>query len=250
MMFKKPKLYFVIGALFLVGGLLLQKFAGTFYSSQEYFSQLVEEKLEEELADLEFSMIPIMDSVSTVEILKFNDFNIQAKYPYFVYRNQELKIWSDFHFTPEFDLIAGDYSIKLITYNNDIYIARKWFSESVGGQFEVVSLLPIYTEYAVQNRYLTNFANKNLFGRQEVIVSDTPDDTHHTIELQGEPIFWLAKESEFTLAYSPFKTYLFIIYSTSIILLLLAVTLSVKAAVTKRGKWIVVLITFMVWVIL
>lgn len=228
----------------------MQKFAGSFYSSQEYFSQLVEEKLKEALADLEFNMIPIMDSVSTVDILKFDDFNVQTKYPYFVYRNKELKIWSDYHFTPDFNLIGGDYSIKLITHNNDMFIARKWFSESGAGQFEVVCLLPIYTEYAVQNRYLTNFANENLFGRQEVVVSNAADNSSYAIELRNNPVFWLEKEADFTLAYSPFKTYLFAIYSLSLMLCLLAVIFSVSVLITNRGKWIVLLTAFLVWVVL
>ena len=105
----------------------MQKFAGAYYTSQVYFSQLVEENLAEELTELEYNMIPVLDRLSTIEILKFGDFNNTTKHPYFVYRNQELKVWSDYHFAPEYKLIAGEYSIKLISYNNNIFIAWLWF---------------------------------------------------------------------------------------------------------------------------
>lgn len=228
----------------------MQKFAGTYYTSQAYFSQLVEENLEEELTALEQGMIPILDSVSVVEIIKYGDFNIPTKYPYFIYRNQELKVWSDYHFAPDFALIAGEYSIKLINYNNNIFIARKWFAESGAGQFEVVCLLPIYTEYEVQNMYLSNFANKDLFSRQEVSVSSTADGKAFTIELRNSPVFWLASEPNFSLTYSPFKTSLFFIYSLAILILLVAIMLWAREKAKVQDKWLLLLAAFMVWVAL
>lgn len=249
-MVKKPIIYIILGSLFLIGGLLLQKFAGAYYNSQEYFSQLVEKNLAEELADLEYDMIPILDSVSEVEIIRYGDFNIPTKYPYFIYRNQELKVWSDYHFAPEFELIAGEYSIKLISYNNDIFIARKWFAESKAGQFEVLSLLPIYTEFAVQNMYLSNFANEDLFSRQEVTVLTNTDNSGFEIELRNTPVFWLASEPNFSLTYSPFKTWLFFVYSLAILLLLAATTLWTGQNAKVYGKWILLLAAFMVWVVL
>ena len=249
-MVRKPIFYTILGSIFLIGGLLLQKFTGTYYTSQVYFSQLVEENLEEELTGLEYDMIPILDSVSTVEIIKYGDFNISTKYPYFIYRNQELKVWSDYHFAPKFELIAGEYSIKLITYNNDIFIARKWFAESKAGQFEVVSLLPIYTEYAVQNMYLSNFANEDLFSRQDVTISPQENSSAYAIEVRNSPVFWLTSEPNFSLEYSPYKTSLFFIYSLAILLLLAASVLWTLEKAKVHGKWLLLLVAFMVWVVL
>ena len=87
-MVKKPITYVILGVLLITCGLLLQKFAGAYYTSQAYFDQLVEKNLEEELTDLEYDMIPILDSVSVVEIIKFGDFKLPTKYPYFIYRNK------------------------------------------------------------------------------------------------------------------------------------------------------------------
>ena len=228
----------------------MQKLAGAYYTSQEYFSQLVEENLNEEIVELEYSMIPVLDSVSTVEILKYGDFNMATKYPYFVYRNEELNIWADYHFAPEYQLIAGEYSIKLISYNNNIFIARKWFSESKAGQFEVVSLLPVYTEYALQNRYLSNFANKDLFGGQDVSVALEADSSSYAIELRNSPVFWLTSEANFSLVYSPFKTLLFFVYSLSIVLLLVAFVLWTIERAAIHGNWIFLLATFIIWIVL
>jgi two-component system nitrogen regulation sensor histidine kinase NtrY len=250
MMFKKPVFYVILGAILLIGGLLLQKFASAYYTSQAYFSQLVEENLAEELTELEYNMIPVLDRLSTIEILKFGDFNNTTKHPYFVYRNQELKVWSDYHFAPEYKLIAGEYSIKLISYNNNIFIARKWFTESKAGPFEVVSLLPIYTEFAVQNMYLSNFANEDLFNRQEVTVSNTPDNNAYPIALRNNPVFWLVSKANFSLAYSPYKTSLFIIYSLAILLFMGAVVLWTIEKTSVHGKWILMLAVLLGWIVL
>ena len=249
-MVKKPITYVILGVLLIASGLLLQKFAGAYYTSQAYFSQLVEKNLEEELKDLEYDMIPILDSVSAVELIKYEDFNLPTKYPYFIYGNQELKVWSDYHFAPEYELIAGEYSVKLIRHNNDVFIARKWFAESIAGQFEIVCLLPIYTEFAVQNKYLANFANEDLFSRQDVTILTTADEMVFAIELRNNPLFWIASEQNFSLAYSPYKNSLFFIYSLAILLLLTAIILWTRQKAKVQGKWVLLITAFMVWVVL
>jgi signal transduction histidine kinase len=249
-MFKKPVFYAILGALFLIGGLLVQRYAEPFYTSQAYFVQLVEENLEDELFELEYEMIPILDSVAKVEILKFGDFNIPTNHPYFVYRNQELKVWSDYYYAPDFALIGGDYSIKVITDNNNIFVARKWFSKSKVGQFEVVSLIPVYTSYPVQNKYLSDFANPKLFKGQNVNVSDTVEVNSFAIHLRGKPILWLAQEPNFSLAYSPFKTSLFVIYSLAYLFFLTSVVLWAIRAVAIFGHRVLLLITVAVWAVI
>jgi signal transduction histidine kinase len=248
-MFKKPVFYTILGALFLIGGLLLQRFAEPYYTSQAYFAQLVEDNLEDELIELEYEMIPILDSVAKAEMLKFGDFNIPTNHPYFVYRNQELKVWSDYYFAPDFALIDGDFSIKLISENNNIFIVRKWFSKSAAGQFEVVSLIPVYTSYPVQNKYLSNFANPNLFKGQKVNISDTIKINTFQIELRGNPVFWLAQEPDFSLTHSPFKNSLFAIYSLAYLLFLLAIVRWTTRAVSIYGHKISLLVTVAVWAV-
>jgi two-component system nitrogen regulation sensor histidine kinase NtrY len=249
-MYKKPLFYLVFATLLLVGGLLLQKYAGTYYNSQAYFSQLVEKNLQEEIREMEYEMVPLLDSIPTAEILNFGDFNRKTKYPYFVFGNQELKVWSEYHFAPDYHLIEGNYSIKLISYNNDIFIARKWFSESKTGQIEIVSLLPIYTDFAVQNKYLANFTNEDLFNRQEVSISIEADKDAYAIEFRDTPVFWLKDLPNFSPTNSPYKTSLFIIYNLAILFLIVALVLwTLQIAVGKR-KWIMLLATLAIWVVL
>ena len=249
-MLKKPLFYLILAGIFSIGGLILQYSSGLYYNSQAYFSELVEKNLQREVMEMEYDMVPILDSISTVEILNFGDFGSITEYPYFIYRNQELKVWSDYHFTPEYLMIAGDYSIKLISYNNDIFIARKWFSESRTGKIEVICLIPIYTDYAVQNKYLSNFANEELFNKQEVIISTKADDDAYAIEFRDTPIFWLTNAPNFSLSYSPYKNSLFLIYSLATLFFLVAVVFWAIQKASGGRKWILLLAPFMVWVVL
>ncbi|RLD23180.1 MAG: hypothetical protein DRI71_05920, partial [Bacteroidetes bacterium] len=249
-MYKKSLFFLILATLLLVGGLLLQKISGTYYNSQAYYSQLVEENLREEIREMEYEMVPLLDSVSTTEILNFGDFNRKTKYPYFVFRNQELKVWSDYHFAPDYHLIEGNYSIKLISYNNDIFITRKWFSESKTGQIEIVSILPIYTDFAVQNKYLSNFTNEDLFNRQEVSISAKADKDAYAIEFRNTPVFWLKSLPDFSLTYSPYKTALFIIYNLAILFLIVAIALWARRRAVGKHKWVMLLATLAIWVVL
>lgn len=249
-MYKKPIFYIVLGAILLVIGGITQLLIQDYYTSQEYYVKAVESNLEEELRDLEYEMIPILDSVSSEGILTFNDILKDTRYPYFVYRNGELQFWSTFHFTPEYDLIRGDYSIKVIAKKNSLYLIRKWFTKSSSGDSEVISILPLFVDFDVQNRYLEDRANNHIFGNQEVILRSAPQDEDIVVKLRKLQAFWLAKDDNFTITSSPINLFLLLIYGFSIVSLFSGVIWwSVKKS-EDIGKWFVFLIIFTAWMLL
>ena len=247
-MFKKPRLYFALALLLLTGGWLLQKYAGEYYTSQQYFNQLVQKRLERELGHLEQAMAPVLDSVSLVEIVRFSDYNLAAKYPYYVYRNQELILWSDNRVVPSFASIDGDFTIKAIKHNRSIYIARKWLSESPTGKLVIVSLLPVYTDYSVQNKYLEDLANKDFFLGHEVMVFATPREIARPVAVRGQPVIWLADNPNFTFANSPFNRWLLMVYGLAVLFLIVAVMLLAVNLATIRGKWVLFLAVLLIWI--
>jgi signal transduction histidine kinase len=247
-MHRKPIFYLILGTLLLGGGWLLQRFAGDYYTSQAYFAYRIQENLEHELAELEYDMIPVLDTISTNQILKFGSYNESMKYPYFIYRKGELKLWSHAHFVPEYELIEGDYSIKVVNLNKNIFLARKWLADTGAGQYEIVSLLPIYINYPVQNKYLSNNANKAIFSRQEIeVIMNPQEDDVLPIILRNKIVFWLAKDQNFKLESSPFNISLLIIYSLALLMFIVAGVRWAFQKTTSYGKWILLLAIFLIW---
>lgn len=246
-MIKKPAFYFILGIFLLSGGWLLQNLKGDYYTSQQYFINVVEENIADELMQMEFEMTSVLDSISTAEILRFGDANLHNSYPYFVFRNQELKIWTDYSFVPTYDQIVGDYSIKLLSDQGNVFIQRKWFVNTKAGQLEVVSILPISKTYSVQNKYLTDNIDNTIFQNQEVNVFDAPGEGTVAIELRERPIFWISLRDNFTFENALFNIFLLVVYTISILLLLTAWFIWSLKFATGTRKWLLIVALIMAW---
>ena len=249
-MFKNPFVYLILGLVLLLGAWSWQLFNTEYYTSHTYYAELVQSNLEKEVEELEYEMIPVLDSVSTTEFLEFKDYNLELKYPYFVFRNGELKIWSDYQFVPDYEVIAGEESLRIIENNNSSYLARKWFSDSPYGEFEVVSLIPLKVDYNVQNQYLGSNLNQDVFINQNASILLEEDLGANAIIIKESVLFWIVFKDGFELTNAPYKVILFIAYTIAIISLLLALFtwLKFKQGVSTGSHFLYMIIT--VWVLL
>ena len=246
-MFKKPAFYLILGASLLIVGVATQKIAGSYYASQAYFVKLVENHLEKEISLLEYQMIPVLDNAATADILKFKDLLLDRNFQYFIYRNNELVFWSDNKFVPDNDSIKGDFAIKLINLNNSLFVVRKWFAGSATGKVEVVSLLPVYINYSVQNKYLNDYFNNKLFSHQLVQVLDKKSADSIAVTLRGNTIFWLEIAAGFSIKDTLFGILLTIIYSLAILLGIVAFLMWTISQAKSRGNWIIIAGLMAIW---
>lgn len=246
-MLKKPIVYLAPGLAFMIIAWLLQVFAGDYYNSRAYFTRLVQGNIDDQLRLIEQDMVPVLDSVATVDIVKFSDFNLEVSHAYYVYRQNELILWSNYKVVPPFPVVAGDFAIKAVTLDNNVFIARKWLSESPAGKLAIVSLLPVFVDFSVQNNYLADFANKNIFLGHDVRVVLMPEKGALPVVVRGHTLFWLANDPGFVFENSPFNKWLLAIYSLAILLLITGFYLWAATLARQKGKWVLLLAVLLLW---
>ena len=232
-MLRKPAFYLFTGLLLLIGGLLLDSWKGAYYNSQAFFTRMVEERLEAELKQLELDMIPVLDSVATSSLLRFGKVPLLHDYPYFIFRGEKLLIWSDFHFVPLYEQVKGDYVLSLLTAGNSFYLIRKWQSDS---QTEVVSLIPLFIDYPLKNKYLEPTPNDRLFMGHQVRFAGI-DDPGYPVRVRGQMLFQIAAEPGFVFEHSPFNWLLLGLYTLALVPLLLAGWLFSRQQVRQGARW-------------
>lgn len=90
----------------------------------------------------------------------------QAKYPFFIFQDEELVFWSDFEFVPDYAQIKEKNNWDVLTYlEKGKYLVRKQKDKK---ETEIVVLVSIYQDYKVENAYLQARANPDLFFGNDV----------------------------------------------------------------------------------
>ena len=85
----------------------------------------------------------------------------QLKHPFYIYKNEQLVFWSDYHFVPDYKAIAGLYKVRYTTLNNGLYVVhRSSFVTGGGSLIEIFCLLPIYYRYQIENAYVKSDYNR------------------------------------------------------------------------------------------
>ena len=248
LMLKKSYLYLIAGLIVFIGTGVWHSLSTDYYTSKEYFISQIESKIEQELIQLELEMIPILDTVSTTDLLKFEDFKAETKYPYFIYRNSELKIWSNYHYVPAFEQVDKDRSLSIVNSNGSIYLMRTWVTESRAGRFEIAGIIPLYIDYKVQNSYLTDFTNIEIFKRNNANISLLEKDSYLPIQIREESLLWISDDFSLQLENSNFNKALFSLYSLGLLFCLIGLALwTIQLSKKKGKKWILLVGIIVVW---
>jgi len=212
----KPGRVFGVAIAFLMMGVLLQWFLSDRYNASEYYTSLIESSLEREVTKLEQEMIPVLDSASNGNLIQSN-FNAKTSYPYYIYRNGQIKIWSDYHIVPDYSDLNGTYQYKAKELNNSLYVIRKWFVENLSGTFEVFALIPIRTSFSLKNRYLQDIYNPKIFQSESVSLLFSKQKGFTPIILKNTYLFSVNVGKNYRVNNSFFNVLLGIIYSLALI---------------------------------
>jgi two-component system nitrogen regulation sensor histidine kinase NtrY len=248
-MFKNPRSYILAGVIILLATWFWQFLKIEYYRSQEFYIATVELGIEEQLANVELEMIPVLDSVSTVDILEFSDYSFKTTYPFLIYRNGELKVWKDYHLAPTFTEINSEENVFLLRNSGGDFLVRKWHSDSRSGQYLIASLIPLTIEYKVQNSYLSDYFNESIFKDLEVQISNQEVAEYLPVKVRGESLLWIMVNSAEGLEKSPYLISLLTLYTIGIFLLIIGS--AIWAIGTSDGRqWMLIVYIIAVWGIL
>ncbi|SHK63426.1 sensor histidine kinase [Hymenobacter psychrotolerans] len=152
-------------------------FAGAYLSNR--FGQAPEallrtdaERLQKLVVDAELTAE--QQAVEIADLARQNALNFgrmvgQTTYPCFVYRNGELRYWSDHTIRPDPEHVSQPFREKLVTMQFGRYIALR----EAAGSLVVLTYIPLEKGYGISNRYLRAGSEKALFrGLNVRLVSD------------------------------------------------------------------------------
>ncbi|HXA00382.1 MAG TPA: histidine kinase dimerization/phospho-acceptor domain-containing protein, partial [Cytophagaceae bacterium] len=131
----------------------------------------------------------IRKTIEDTDIPIFSSLQQKTKFPYFIFRNKEIYFWSDNHFTPGYEDLAGGAAVKFITLRNGKYLACKSRIRKKGDLFEMFSFIPLSNEYSIENNFISSSLNDEVFENFPVRMSASKPENVSGIFIGNEYLF-------------------------------------------------------------
>lgn len=159
----KAFLYTLFGLLILASILSVRYFL--FYGaagSEDQQMETIRRKTWSQVREMERESQAVRAALKQQPIYSFSSLRVETQHPYFVYRDGELIFWSDYRYVPDYSVVSGDYTYKTINARSGKYLAYQSAFNAGRSQIEIVSLLPLYFKYDVDNNYLQSQLNEEI----------------------------------------------------------------------------------------
>ncbi len=142
----------------------------------------------DEVAEQEFAMIPVLDSLSL-----FGEVSIHQKsitpYPFFIFEGSKLINWSDFKFVPDYADIKGVNRYQFIDKTYGQFIIRKWVVNYQQRTFNVFAFITLQRKYPINNSFIQSGLNPKIGQKGRIkIHSIGTGHEGHQIEFSSKPI--------------------------------------------------------------
>ncbi|MES2731503.1 MAG: ATP-binding protein [Bacteroidota bacterium] len=140
--------------------------------ADELYVLNVQSQVREELAQMKEEMARVKSVLQSKPTPTFSELYLPTTHPYFVYQNDSLLVWSDFRFVPEYELLSGDYQLKLLNLKNGQYLSKRLAFVHDNNEVEIYFLLPLYLKSKVENNYLKSSFNREVLSRDNVQINE------------------------------------------------------------------------------
>lgn len=140
----------------------------------------VSEKLQQQVQQVEDDVKRIQGKISSGKYVE------DCHYPYYVYQFQSLKYWTDHTFVPSYPAVSDSFHIKLLKYGNIEYIAVK---HELKNGYILVSAIPLYRKYNLNNDYLQETWNHEVFPSGSFTIHESNAAVGEAITINGSVIF-------------------------------------------------------------
>ena len=114
--------------------------------------------------------------------LSFSQLNIiQSESPFFIFEQNNLVYWSESENVPFYTTIRGKESWRYISISTGKYMVRRDTFTYKEHPYELFSLVLLERDYPVENKYINNSTNRDLFENTSVRVFTTLKNTSNSI---------------------------------------------------------------------
>lgn len=124
-----------------------------FYNDRDYYYKQIEQNVHRQLTLAESEMEIALQKLSTEPEKQFSALPQDLNHQYYIYRNQSLWYWSDYHYVPSYENLSGNFKYKLLNLQEGQFVVLKSnFSsaEVPQEQYEVFMLLPLVAQTLVK----------------------------------------------------------------------------------------------------
>lgn len=136
------------------------------------------------------------------EYVNFTSSIIETDFPYYIYVDGKLLIWSDNKFIPNYSDLEGKYTHKYFSGKPGKFLIRREPIQTSKNTLEVFVLVPLYYKYPIQNDYLVSGFNPNIFDNNKVEVSNYLSDykENNIYHKNGEYLFTITLPESFSVS--------------------------------------------------
>lgn len=150
--------------------------------------KFVAQSIKNQVSNQEFEMIPVLDSLSLFGHISKSDVSF-TPYPFFIFKQGELKYWSDFKFVPSYNDIKETERYGFIDKTYGQFIVRRWVVNFQSETFEVFSLITLYRKYPINNVYIHSRVNSKIGKNGLLEIVDLESNIGgYTININGNAI--------------------------------------------------------------
>ena len=112
-----------------------------------------------------------------------------TKYPFYIYRNNKLIVWSDHHMVPDYDEISLFNGPRIINLEENVLLAEKEIFVAQGDTLTWIGIIPIFIQYPYSNTYLQSGLNPDIFKLKNFRLSEK--ETEYRIGLGSQSLLYV-----------------------------------------------------------
>lgn len=162
-------------------------------ATDEQYLSAVQQRVKEEMLISSDELQQISGLVANQKTFNFSTLSIDTKYPYYIFSNGALIVWSDYRFIPDFDKMRQVVQPKLIEFDRSRYLVSHKRIRKGSDTVDVFSLINVYRHFLSDNTYLQSGYNSTLLALDPAGISDRRQQPYQAI-YDHESVFLFSVE--------------------------------------------------------
>jgi two-component system nitrogen regulation sensor histidine kinase NtrY len=179
------------GSICLVAAGLVYALNSWFFSDAAYYYSEIEEDLERQLTLVDAELDLVHRSLARQPEDLFSALPTNLQHQYYIYQDRSLTFWSDYHYVPAYNNLAGNYNYRFLNLPEGQFIVIQTGTDAPKkkGDYEVFMLLPLAKQGNLESASFKY--NQNIFISPDFTLQQASSETEEGIiyAADGVPLF-------------------------------------------------------------
>jgi signal transduction histidine kinase len=156
---------------------------------EAYLSHL-EHKMAEVDADFDEDFIEILMINRPDQTPSFRSLNIASRHPFYLFSSEgALQYWSDVEMVPGLESLSLSRRYQLLENDRGVYFTKLRRLDRNDSEFWLLQVYPLVSKIGIENDYLINGFNEDVFGNDRFVLSNAPKEGFEDVRLGTEYLF-------------------------------------------------------------